>query len=55
MVIRIVNNNVDTEVTRLQKNMVALENVAPSKNLAPTCPSMNSAPPDSKGTTPLSF
>ena len=48
IVIWIINNNVVTETTRLQKNMVALENLAPSKNLTPSCPSENSAPTDSK-------
>ena len=42
-----------TEITCLQKNMVALENLAPSKNLenlAPPWPSEHSTPPP----TPLS-
>ena len=34
----IINNNVATEITYLQKNMVALKNLSPSKNLAPTYP-----------------
>ena len=41
-------NNVATEITRLQKNMAALETLASTKNLAPPCPSENSGPPDSK-------
>ena len=37
-----------TKVSCLQKNMVALQNLAPSENLAPPCPSENLGPPDSK-------
>ena len=33
--IRIINDEVATKITRLQKIMVALENLAPSKNIAP--------------------
>ena len=44
IVIWIIYKNVATEITWLQKNMVALQNLAPSKNLAPPCPSENSAP-----------
>ena len=43
--ISIVNNNVAAEITRLQKNMVVLEVLAPSENLASNCPSENSAHP----------
>ena len=38
IVMGIINNNVATEITYLQKNMVALKNLSPSKNLAPTYP-----------------
>ena len=38
IVIRIIDNNVVTEITRLQKNIVALENLASSENLAPPAP-----------------
>ena len=37
-------HNIATETTRLQKNMAALGNLFPSKNLTPICPSDNSAP-----------
>ena len=40
------NNNVTAEITRLQKSIVALENLAPSKKFSSPCPSENSAPPD---------
>ena len=36
-----VNTNLATEITCLQKNIVALENLASSENLAPPCPSEN--------------
>ena len=39
IVIWIINNNVATEITRLQKNIVVLENLAPSENLALPCSS----------------
>ena len=39
----IINNNVAGEITRLQKNMVAKENLAPSENWVSHCPSTNSA------------
>ena len=35
LVIWIINNNVVTEITRFQKNIVALKNLVPFKNLAP--------------------
>ena len=38
IVIWIIYNNATTEITRLQKNMVALKNVIPSDNLAPPAP-----------------
>ena len=38
MLIWTINNNGATEITRLQKNMVALEILAPSENLAPPLP-----------------
>ena len=38
IVMGIINNNVATEITHLQENMVALKNLSPSKNLAPTYP-----------------
>ena len=38
------NNSVATEITRLQKNMIALDNLDPSDNLAPSFSSKNSAP-----------
>ena len=53
IVIWIINNNVATEMTCLQENMIALKNLGPSENLAPTCPFENSVPLDSKA--PLSF
>ena len=34
IVILIINNNGDTETTRLRKNMVALENLGPFENSA---------------------
>ena len=41
----IINNNVASEITCLQKNMVANNGEStPSENLAPSCPSQNSAP-----------
>ena len=45
LVISIINNNVATEITRLQKNMAVLENLASSEKSAPPSPSENSAPP----------
>ena len=36
------NNDVATEMTHLQRNTVALENLFPSENLAPPFPSENS-------------
>ena len=50
----IINNNVAGEITRLQKNMVAQENLAPSENWVPHCPSTNSALPGGK-TSPQSL
>ena len=38
IVIWIINNNVATEITCLQKDMVTLKNVTPSENLALLCP-----------------
>ena len=38
IVIWIIYNNVTTEITGLQKNMVAHENPTPSDNLAPPAP-----------------
>ena len=43
-IIRIINNTVATDITRLQKNMVALKNLASSENLAPPSTSENSVP-----------
>ena len=48
-----INNNVATEITRLEKNMAALQNLAPSENLALSCHSENSAPLILR--SPLSF
>ena len=42
------NNNVATEITRFQKNMVALENLPSSKNLAHPTPLIIHPPPDNK-------
>ena len=36
ILIRIINDEVATKITRLHKIMVALENLAPSKNIAPS-------------------
>ena len=44
IVIWIIYKNVATEIAWLQKNMAALQNLAPSENLSPPCPSENSAP-----------
>ena len=41
------NNNVATEITRFQKNMVALENL-PSENLVHPTPLIIQPPPDNK-------
>ena len=38
-VIRINNNNVAIDITRMKKNMVALKNLDLSKNLGLSCPS----------------
>ena len=40
-----INSIVATEITHLQKNMVALKNPAHSENLAPPYPSENLGPP----------
>ena len=48
-----INNNVATEITRLEKNMAALQNLAASENLALSCHSENSAPLILR--SPLSF
>ena len=36
-----INNNVATEITHLQKNMVALKSLAPSENFLPLAPSFS--------------
>ena len=38
----IISNNVATEIICMKKTMVALEDLAPSKILASSCPSENS-------------
>ena len=44
IVIWIINYNVATEIIHMKKTMVALESLAPSKNLASPCPSENLVP-----------
>ena len=52
---RIINNNVATGIKHLQKNMVALENLASSENLAPPAPLriQPPLPPNNKAPTQL--
>ena len=45
MVIWTINNNAATDVTHMQKIMVAFENLVRSQGLAVPCPSENSGPP----------
>ena len=45
IVIWIINNNVATEITCLQKNIVALKNLAPLWVFSSPCPSENLLPP----------
>ena len=47
IVIWVINNNVATEISRSQKNMVTLENLAPLESLAPHAP-LRIEPSDSK-------